>query len=250
MGKVVRRGEAVRLQAVEIVRNGGTFDDAAQKTGFGRDYVRQLCTNAGIYKKGKHSSSPLRQAQKKEFEKEIQRLYKKGLNDKEIAAQMGWSISWVRQTRVKMGLPRQGYKAAQKKKAHKQEISQMEFRFCKNCGTPFYPLSANQLFCSKACQKRSNHQVNDIKRKRLEKARKVDDIALDDVYKKYNGICYLCGGKCDYNAVRIVHGVPHALRDYPSREHIIPLSKGGLHTWDNVRLAHVGCNSRKGVRYG
>lgn len=180
----------------------------------------------------------------------IIKLNKAGKTDKEIAEKIGKSTSWVRQRRVEMGVPRKGLRKSKEKIAHKLEIAQMEFRFCKLCGAYFYPKSANQLFCSKSCMRRSGHQVNDIKRKRLEQARKVDDIALDDVYKKYNGICYLCGGKCDYNAVRIVHGVRHSLRDYPSREHIIPLSKGGLHTWDNIRLAHVGCNSRKGVRYG
>ena len=189
-------------------------------------------------------------AENEKLKLEVLKWYKKGLNDNQIAEKLGRSITWVRQKRLEMGLPRQGYKKAQKKEAHKQELAQMEVRFCKRCGSYFYPIRANQVFCTKACEKRNNHQVNDIKRKRLEKSRKVDDIALDDVYKKYNGICYLCGELCDYNAVRVVNGVRHALRDYPSREHIVPLSKGGLHTWDNVRLAHIKCNSRKGVRYG
>lgn len=29
-------------------------------------------------------------------------------------------------------------------------------------------------------------------------------------------------------------------------EHIRPLSKGGTHTWDNVKPAHASCNFRKG----
>ena len=33
--------------------------------------------------------------------------------------------------------------------------------------------------------------------------------------------------------------------DYPSIDHIIPISKGGQHTWDNVQLAHMICNSIK-----
>jgi 5-methylcytosine-specific restriction endonuclease McrA len=30
--------------------------------------------------------------------------------------------------------------------------------------------------------------------------------------------------------------------------YIVPLSKGGTHTYDNVQCAHFGCNSRKGNR--
>ena len=33
--------------------------------------------------------------------------------------------------------------------------------------------------------------------------------------------------------------------NYPSIDHIIPVSRGGLHSWDNVRLAHFLCNAVK-----
>ena len=32
----------------------------------------------------------------------------------------------------------------------------------------------------------------------------------------------------------------------PTVEHIIPLSRGGTHTWDNVAPAHAICNFEKG----
>ncbi|MDT2396282.1 HNH endonuclease [Enterococcus avium] len=28
-------------------------------------------------------------------------------------------------------------------------------------------------------------------------------------------------------------------------DHVIPISKGGTHSWDNVRLAHRHCNAIK-----
>ena len=33
---------------------------------------------------------------------------------------------------------------------------------------------------------------------------------------------------------------------YPSIDHVKPISKGGLHEWGNVQLAHFSCNSKKG----
>src|SRR5699024_2990102 len=35
-----------------------------------------------------------------------------------------------------------------------------------------------------------------------------------------------------------------------SLDHIIPLSKGGSHTPENVQCAHLDCNLRKGVDHG
>jgi len=32
---------------------------------------------------------------------------------------------------------------------------------------------------------------------------------------------------------------------YPSIDHVVPLSRGGLHEWGNVKLAHRICNSIK-----
>lgn len=181
---------------------------------------------------------------------ELLKWYKKGLIDKEIAKKISKSTSWVQQTRNKMDLPRQGVKKLKKKEIHKQELAQMEVRFCKRCGSYFYPIRENQIFCSVACQRNMSHQINDIKRKRRVQEAYIDDIDLHELYRKYDGVCYLCGEQCDWNDIKYINGIPHTFGDYPSREHMVPLSKGGLHSWDNVRLAHIRCNSSKGVKYG
>lgn len=66
-------------------------------------------------------------------------------------------------------------------------------------------------------------------------------INLKNVINKFNGVCQICGKPVDIND-----------RDgnvigkmYPTIDQIKPLSKGGGHTWDNVQLAHLICNSRK-----
>lgn len=54
------------------------------------------------------------------------------------------------------------------------------------------------------------------------------------IYARDNGFCKLCGGNVDVASMTI--------------DHIIPLSKGGSHTEENLQLAHRGCNSKKGNR--
>lgn len=53
--------------------------------------------------------------------------------------------------------------------------------------------------------------------------------------------CYLCGV-----AVRDDVPIGHPLK--ANIDHVIPISKGGQHTLDNVRVACRGCNSAKGAK--
>ena len=68
-----------------------------------------------------------------------------------------------------------------------------------------------------------------------------ETINLEKVVKKNKGICQICGKPIDWNDIE--NG--HIKRNYPTVDHIIPFSKGGTHTWDNVQLAHMSCNAGK-----
>ena len=72
-----------------------------------------------------------------------------------------------------------------------------------------------------------------------------NDITLEKLYKRDGGKCYLCGIICDWNDGIDKDGTFVAGQMYPSIDHVFPLSKGGHHTWENVKLACRGCNSRK-----
>lgn len=72
------------------------------------------------------------------------------------------------------------------------------------------------------------------------------NITIKALYKRDSGICYLCGGMCDWSDRRPRRdGGVSCGGNYPSIDHIIPLSKNGLHSWGNVKLAHLGCNMKK-----
>jgi len=63
------------------------------------------------------------------------------------------------------------------------------------------------------------------------------------VWKQCGGICHICGEKVP-NPVNEWHLLNHS--NYPSRDHVIPKSKGGKNLNNNIKLAHAKCNNKKG----
>lgn len=113
---------------------------------------------------------------------------------------------------------------------------------CAECGTIFVSKMRNEKYCSK-CRKR---MLNRNKDKRINRANIIDrDITLLKLYQRDNGTCYLCGGRCNFDDHHTENGNFVVGPTYPTIEHVFPLSKGGLHSWDNVRLACHACNSKK-----
>ena len=101
-------------------------------------------------------------------------------------------------------------------------------------------------YCSKQCVRRINDlKKSDARRERIELNGSKENITLPRLFKRDKGVCHICKGKCDYNDYEIKGNVFYAKDNYPSRDHVIPLSKGGTHTWDNVKLAHMRCNTVK-----
>lgn len=121
--------------------------------------------------------------------------------------------------------------------------SKKRITICDVCGKEFITYNSRAKRCSPECSKKySNHK----KDWRLNSANTIDkDITLGSLYKRDSGVCYICGGKCNWDDYVVVNGTIVCGDWYPSIEHILPLSKGGLHSWSNVRLAHRRCNYTK-----
>lgn len=66
----------------------------------------------------------------------------------------------------------------------------------------------------------------------------VEDVSPLKVFEADGWRCHLCGKRIDRYAKK-----PDPMS--PSVDHVIPLSKGGLHCYTNCRAAHYGCNSAK-----
>lgn len=117
-------------------------------------------------------------------------------------------------------------------------------------GTAFYVAKRTsdglQTYC-KECQNQKNHRWYEAHKERVVawraryyldyryQARKMgsaaDKVNYSAIWERDKGICYLCGQPIDRSDVHF--------------DHVIPLSKGGPHTSDNIRAAHSSCNLRK-----
>lgn len=79
------------------------------------------------------------------------------------------------------------------------------------------------------------------------KAGKMENVTLRELIKRDGGKCYICGKKVEkQRKFGKARGRGEDRRMYPTIDHLIPISRGGLHTWDNVKLAHLSCNTKKG----
>ena len=71
-------------------------------------------------------------------------------------------------------------------------------------------------------------------RRRMQKSKgKLTNQQWDEILREYNFRCAYCG-----------------LKGNMTIDHIIPISKGGQHSIDNIVPACLECNSRKGSRLG
>lgn len=116
-------------------------------------------------------------------------------------------------------------------------------RECIKCGSLFI---GNGKYCSVRCRERANDSTKShVRRMRIVSRRHDTNITLLQVYQRDNGICYLCGKKCDWNDCKEDGDMFIAGNNYPSIDHVLALASGGTHEWGNVRLAHRYCNSIK-----
>lgn len=117
-----------------------------------------------------------------------------------------------------------------------------KIHLCKNCGR-----YTDSIYCSDKCKKNYTNRVHDQRRRAKINGALVDkDIELMALYHRDNGVCHICGGLCDLNDYWLTEdGNFVAGEGYPSIDHVIPLSKGGKHSWENVKLAHRHCNTIK-----
>lgn len=143
-----------------------------------------------------------------------------------------------------------GKQYIEKKKIEQRffRATHMVERECKICGSLFYCFEkTNNVTCSTECSRKWKNRKRD---RRIPKEQYIDkDITIQRLYKRDNGICWICGTKCDFDDCATSKDGSVIYGDkYPEIEHVIPVCRGGLHSWGNVRLAHHKCNHDKGAQ--
>lgn len=124
-----------------------------------------------------------------------------------------------------------------KPKKHRQR------RACDFCGE-VVPMKSNQRCCGKPeCRLARNAERMRTggwmkSRRAAQFTTAVDAINVLAVFERDNWTCGICGEPVDPDLVW-----PDKMS--ASLDHIRPLSKGGTHTLDNVRCAHLSCNAAR-----
>jgi 5-methylcytosine-specific restriction endonuclease McrA len=114
-------------------------------------------------------------------------------------------------------------------------------KVCKECSASFKGYS-RAVFCTTKCGDKYYRRI----RKKKERARmrilKADNVDPIKVFEQHQWHC----AHCNVYTPRHLKGKQHD--DSPELDHIIPLSKGGLHAYNNVQLLCRRCNSIKSDR--
>lgn len=124
---------------------------------------------------------------------------------------------------------------------HKKKIN-----ICLECDEVF--ISRNKkMYCDRKCSQRSASRRKELRRRNNKMANgEIDDISLDRLIERDKNTCHICKTSCNKDDHIITdEGYFITGESYPSIDHVIPISKGGTHTWNNVKLAHFYCNTIK-----
>lgn len=111
------------------------------------------------------------------------------------------------------------------------------------CGRGFQASRRATLYCEMHRGDRGPGRATRYLSHRLRRARlgaPQRAIRLADVYTRDGGVCWICETAVDQE---LQYPDPFSA----SLDHVIPLKHGGRHELENVKLAHLRCNVRRGA---
>lgn len=113
---------------------------------------------------------------------------------------------------------------------------------CAECGVQFSPTLPHMTHCSDECRRKRHWRVwRSVRRSRL-KGATIETVDPIKVFDRDGWRCHLCSELTD----RSKRGSSHP--NAPELDHVMPLSKGGEHSYANTACAHRKCNRAKSNR--
>lgn len=153
--------------------------------------------------------------------------------------------SLSREQKVALGIA----KPRQPKKQQPWSERKPKRHVCSRCDCEFFAKYVNRVYCAdcwaavqeerKADPRRNQRKMSE-RRARLAGAF-VEDVDPATLFERDGWRCHICGKKCRQD----VDGF-HPLA--PTIDHLVPLARGGEHSYRNTACAHRTCNVSKGAR--
>jgi hypothetical protein len=114
-------------------------------------------------------------------------------------------------------------------------------RSCIECGALFMG-QADGMYCSAKCTRRVHRRARKVLRKMkyAETEGMCERVTFRAVWE-HSSRCHVCGGLCSLQYVGV-----HPLA--PTIDHVVPISRGGMHLNSNAAIAHMICNCFKGIQ--
>jgi len=97
-----------------------------------------------------------------------------------------------------------------------------------------YNRSRAAWFAAHPGERERLHYLAGVRRRTREYNAYVEDVERIVVWERDNGVCYLCGDTVSFYQMHL--------------DHVIPISKGGEHSYVNIKATHGDCNQRKSAR--
>lgn len=135
-------------------------------------------------------------------------------------------------------------KEAQKQANIAQWLEYEAEHTCCECGKTFTAHHLTAKYCSNTCKQKKYRKRIRYKGITIDK-----NITLRRLARRDHDLCQICGLFVDWNDYTETDKTIVCGDMYPSIDHITPISLGGVHSWDNIQLAHRSCNYRKSNKY-
>lgn len=194
-------------------------------------YIKVKCKNCGT-----------------EFERSVQTVRKTGIaycpvcRKKELEANRVIAEQKKQAELTEANKKREEERERAKLEKAEERKRKIKVKTCVICGQPFETTNGKAKCCSAGCSKVYQSKRHD---RRFATGERNKAINARSLFKRDDGTCWICGGKCNLNDYVIRDGAFIAGDWYPSVDHIFPVYLGGSDTWDNVKLAHRLCNRQR-----